>query len=185
MTAKILLVSLVLGGALMSHAASAQSDIGLKRVGATIGYVSPEDLDGTVGFGAFADLGTFTPNIGWEAHLEYWSQSEESFGAKASVHDIVLGSRAKYLFQLKDSSIRPFAGGGLSMHFLKATVSFSDPNFGTMEASDSATKLGLDLGGGLATSLSEKVDFHAETWYVISDIDQFSLRMGLSMKMGS
>jgi opacity protein-like surface antigen len=184
MTAKILV--LVLGlGALISHEASAQSDMGLKRIGATIGYVSPEDLDGTFGFGVFADLGTITPKIGLDAHLDYWSETQEGFGAEASIHDIVLGSRAKYLFQLKDSSIRPFAGGGLSMHFLKAKVSFSDPNFGTMEEEDSTTKLGLDLGGGLATSLSEQIDFHAETWYVISDIDQFSLRMGLSMKVGS
>src|ERR1700752_2259105 len=125
MKAKVLLFSLVLG-ALMSQNASAQSDLGVKRLGAMIGYVSPEDLDGTFGFGVFADLGTFTPNIGWEAHLDYWS----GFGAKATVHDIVLGSRAKYLFQLKNSSIRPFAGGGLSMHFLKAKVTFSDPNSG-------------------------------------------------------
>jgi len=184
MKAKVLLLSLVLG-ALMSQTASAQSDLGVKRLGAMIGYVSPEDLDGTFGFGVFADLGTFTPNIGWEAHLDYWSESQEGFGAKATVHDIVLGSRAKYLFQLKNSSIRPFAGGGLSMHFLKAKVTFSDPNSGDMTAEDSTTKLGLDLGGGLATRLSEQVDFHAETWYVISDIDQFSLRMGLSMKVGS
>ena len=184
MKTRILLVSLLFG-ALMSHEASAQSDIGVKRLGAMIGYVSPEDLDGTFGFGVFTDLGTITPNIGWDAHLDYWSESQEAFGAKATVHDIVLGSHAKYLFELKNSSIRPFAGGGLSMHFLKATATFTDPNFGTMEVEDSTTKLGLDLGGGLATSLSERVDFHAETWYVISDIDQFSLRMGLSMKVGS
>jgi len=184
MKARILFCSLVMG-ALVSHEASAQSDIGLKRLGAMVGYVSPEDLDGTFGFGVFADLGTFTPNIGWDAHLDYWSESEEGFGAEVSIHDIVLGTHGKYLFDLKNSSIRPFAGAGLSMHFLKATVSFSDPNFGTMEESDSDTKLGLDLGGGFATSLSEQVDLHAETWYVISDIDQFSLRMGLSMKMGS
>ena len=184
MKTKALFFSLVLG-ALVSAQASAQSDIGLKRVGLMIGYVSPEDLDGTFSFGAFADLGTFTPNIAWDAHLDYWKETQSGFGAEASIHDIVLGTRGKYLFQLKDSSIRPFAGAGLSMHFLKETFTFSDPNFGTMEESDSATKLGLDLGGGLATSLSEQVDFHAETWYVISDIDQFSLRMGLSMKVGS
>jgi opacity protein-like surface antigen len=184
MKARILLCSLILG-ALLSHEASAQSDMGLKRIGAMIGYVSPEDLDGTFGFGVFTDLGTITPKIGLDAHLDYWSETQEGFGAKASIHDIVLGSRGKYLFELKNSSIRPFAGAGLSMHFLKAKVTFSDPNSGTMEAEDSTAKLGLDLGGGLATSLSEKVDFHAETWYVISDIDQFSLRMGLSMKMGS
>ena len=184
MKARILLCSLIMG-ALMSHEANAQSDLGLKRIGATIGYVSPEDLDGTFGFGVFADLGTITPTIGLDAHLDYWSESQEDFGTEVSIHDIVLGARGKYLFQLKNSSIRPFAGTGLSMHFLNAKVTFSDPNFGTMEESDSSTKLGLDLGGGLATSISEQVDFHAETWYVISDIDQFSLRMGLSMKVGS
>jgi opacity protein-like surface antigen len=184
MKVKILLLTFLVG-ALMSQQANAQSDIGFKRLGATLAYVSPEDLDGTIGFGAFADLGTITPNIGLEARLDYWSQSEEAFGTKASVHDITVGARGKYLFQLKDSSIRPFAGTGVSVHFLNAEVTISQPGFPDMKESDSATKLGLDLGGGMATRLSDQVDFHAEAWYIVSDIDQLSLRMGLSMKLGS
>ena len=95
MKARILLCSLIMG-ALMSHEANAQSDLGLKRIGATIGYVSPEDLDGTFGFGVFADLGTITPTIGLDAHLDYWSESQEDFGTEVSIHDIVLGARGKY-----------------------------------------------------------------------------------------
>src|SRR5262245_29237760 len=67
--------------------ASAQSDFGFKKLGVAVGFVDPEGLDGTVSFGALADLGTVAPKIGLEAHGDYWSQSEESFGAEASVSD--------------------------------------------------------------------------------------------------
>src|SRR5262245_30987389 len=182
---RIVLLFMILGGVLLSTQASAQSDMGFKRLGATVGYISPEDLDGTLGLGVFADLGTITPVIGLEARLDYWSWSEEEFGTEVSINDISLGVRGKYLFSIKDSSIRPYLGAGLSMHFLNAEVTFDDGNGGTMSADDSQTELGLDLGGGMATAVSPKVDLIGELWYGISDIDQLALRMGMSMKLGS
>src|SRR5262249_42874904 len=70
--------------------ALAQSDIGFKRVGAAVGFVSPEDLDGIFTFGVFANLGNVTPKIELEPRLDFWSWSDESFGAKTSVRDITL-----------------------------------------------------------------------------------------------
>ena len=182
---RIVFSFMILGGVLLSTQAYAQSDMGFKRLGATVGYVSPEDLDGTLGLGIFADLGTITPVFGLEARLDYWSWSEEEFGAEVSIDDISIGARGKYLFTIKDSSIRPYLGAGLSMHFLNAEVSFDDGNGGTITADDSQTELGLDLGGGMNTAISPKVDLVGEVWYGISEIDQFALRMGLAMKLGS
>ena len=182
MKVNILLVTVLIGVLISSHA-SAQSGMGLKAIGARVAFVNPEDLDGTIGFGAFADLGTITTNIGLEARADYWSQSEEVATVKSSVHDIAVGGRGKYMFELPNTSIRPFIGSGLSVHFLNAKV--TDSSNPSMDADDSQTKFGLDLGGGIATRLTEQVDFRTEAWYVVSEMDQFSFNMGLAMKLGS
>jgi len=182
MKVNILLVT-VLISVLLSSQASAQSNMGLKAIGGRVAFVNPEDLSSTAGFGAFADLGTITTNIGLEAHVDYWSQSEEVTTMESSIHDIALGGRGKYMFELQNTSIRPFVGAGASVHFLNAKVTdSSDPS---LNADDSSTKFGLDLGGGMATHLTEQIDFRTEAWYVVSDMNQFALSMGLAMKLGS
>jgi opacity protein-like surface antigen len=182
MKMKILFLTVLIGVLAASHA-SAQSNMGLKAIGGRVAFVNPEDLNSTAGFGAFADLGTISTNFGLEAHVDYWSQSEEITTTKSSVHDIAFGPRAKYMFELQNTSLRPFIGAGVSVHFLNAKVSdSSDPS---LNADDSSTKFGLDVGGGMATHLTEQIDFRTEAWYVMSDMNQFALSMGLAMKLGS
>ena len=182
MKVKILLVTVLIGVLVSSHA-SAQSNFGLKAIGATVAFINPEDLSSTAGFGVFADLGTITPKIGMETRVDYWSQTEDVMGVKSSVHDIIVGGRGKYMFELQNTSIRPFIGAGVSMHFLNAKV--TDSTNPTLNTDDSETKVGLDLGGGISTGLTERIDFRTEAWYVVSDMSQFSLNMGLAMKLGS
>lgn len=180
-----ILVAIALG-VLAAQPAMAQSDIGFKRLGGALGYVSPENLDGTFGLGVFADLGTITPDISLEPRIDYWSKSKDEFGTEVSVHDVAVGARAKYNFATTNPKVRPFAGAGLGLHFISAEVSVSMPGFPTTSASDSETKLGLDFGGGIATPLSPRTDLLAEAWYgIVSDFSQFSLRVGLSYKLGS
>lgn len=173
--------------ALAAPVALAQSDLGLKRAGVAIGFVDPENLGTTFGFGIFADHGTITPNISLESRIDYWGQSDQYFGTETSLRDIALGVRAKYNFVISNPKIRPFAGAGLGMHFLKAEVTIP-PQFGfpgtTVDAS--TTKLGLDIGGGISTPLSPKTDLLGETWFGIVDgANSFTLRAGLSFKLGS
>jgi hypothetical protein len=180
-----LILSLAIG-VLSAQQAMAQSNIGFRSIGGSLAYVSPEDLGGTIGLGVFANLGQITPEIRLEPNIEYWSQSEEAFGAKASIQDIAVGARAKYFFEIANSGVRPFAGGGLGLHFLSAETSVTVPGFPTITDHASETQLGLDLGGGMETSLSPKVDFHAELWYgIVSDASHLALRVGLSHKLGS
>lgn len=173
--------------ATMTPAAMAQSDIGLKGIGGAIGFVSPEHMDGTFSFGALADLGTITPNIKLESRLDYWSWSQSDMGTETKAHDVILGARGKYFFEMKNSTLHPFAGAGLAFHFVGAEV--TTPAFGgfpAMSTSDSQTKLGLDLGSGLSTPISPRADLLSEVWYgFVSDVNQFSLRVGLSYKLGS
>jgi len=172
-------------GVLVASPAMAASDLGFKRLGAAVGYVSPDNLDGTIGFGAFVDHGTITPRLGLESRVDYWSQSEEEFGAEASISDLTIGARAKYYFPVSSTTVRPFAGGGLGLHFLSAEVSIEVPGFPPMTAEDSSTEFGLDMGGGIVTALSPSTDLHGELWYTLSDLDQLSLRLGLSFKLGN
>lgn len=173
--------------AIAAPAANAQSNIGLKRLGAAIGFVDPENLGTTFSLGVFADHGTLTPHISLESRLDYWSQSDQFLGTKTSVRDITLGGRAKYTFETANPKLRPFLGAGLGLHFLKAEVNVP-PQFGLpgSTAGASSTKLGLDLGGGVATPLNEKTDLLGETWFGIVDgANSFTLRAGLSYKLGS
>jgi opacity protein-like surface antigen len=166
--------------------AMAESNFGLQKLGVAVGFVSPEDLDGTISIGALADLGTLSPKFGMEAHLDRWSQSEEAFGTEASVSDLTLGMRGKYLFPVSNPKIQPFAGAGLGIHFLHAEVSV--PAMGPipgMSVDDSSTELGLELGGGMTTNLSPRTDLRTELWYGFSDVDQFSMRVGMAWQLGN
>jgi hypothetical protein len=168
-----------------AHPASAQSNLGFKAIGGSLAFVNVENVDGTVGLGVFADLGNVTPQIKLHPVIEYWSKSQEAFGAKASVRDVALGCRGEYQFVVTNPKIHPFAGAGLGLHFVKSEATVSVPGFPTMTDEVSDTKLGLDLGGGIATPLGPKNDFHAEMWFgIVSDVSQFALRVGISHRLG-
>lgn len=169
------------------QSASAQSDVGMKDAGFSLGIVSPDNLDATFGFGVFADVGGFTPRVRVEPRVDYWSQSENMFGGGISVRDITVGTRVKYYFPLDNPKLRPFAGGGFGIHLFKAEVEVVDPfSGGTMSVEDSSTKFGIDFGGGLATPVGPRTSFLAEVWYgAVSDFSHFSLKVGLSHGFGS
>jgi opacity protein-like surface antigen len=178
-----IMILLLAAASLSARNAAADSSIGFRAIGGALSYVDPENLNGTIGFGVFADLGRISPQVALEPRLDFWSQSQEELGAKASVRDITLGARAKYFFKTSSTKVHPFAGGGLGFHFVRAEASVTEPGFTPMSVSQSDTKLGIDMGGGISTGLSPKVDLNAELWYgIVSDIDQLSLRMGIAHK---
>ena len=180
---KALLLVLALG-LLSAQQAAAQSNIGLRAIGASAAFVSPENLDGAFGLGVFADLGQIAPKIGLEPTIEYWSRTDSQFGIENSIRDISIGARGKYYFDVANPKVRPFAGAGLGLHFLHAETSETIPGFGTVSATGDDTKLGLDLGGGITTPLNAKNDFRAEAWYgIVSDVNQFAVRVGFSHKL--
>jgi hypothetical protein len=170
----------------VAPAAMAQSDLGLKSIGGTVGIVSPENLSTTFGLGAFADWGTIAPRIGLDSRIDYWSQSSNTFGYGSSIRDVTLGARAKYYFEVSHSKLHPFAGGGLAIHFLHSEVTIpTSPGFPGMTASGSDTKIGVDLGGGFASAVGPRTDLLAEAWYgIVSDVSQLALRVGLSYRLG-
>jgi hypothetical protein len=182
----VAVLSLVLS-VLAASSALAQSDLGLKQLGIAAGYVSPENLDGTGSFGVFADHGTIAPNIHLESRADYWGWSQNSLGVESKVSDIAVGVRTKYHFEVKNSKISPYAGVGVGMHFLHSEATIpAGGGFPAETVSDSRTKLGLDLGGGLSTAVSPRADLMGELWYgVVTDVSQFSMRVAMSFKLGS
>ena len=170
----------------IAPAALAQSDLGLKNLGVAVGYVSPENADGTFSIGGFADLGTMAPNIGLEARLDYWSWGESAYGAEVNVSDVILGARGKYFFETANPRVRPFAGAGLGLHILSVETTIPPQGgFPGMTSNESWNRLGLDLGGGVVTPINERTDFLGEAWYgIVSDFGQFSLRAAVSFKLG-
>ena len=186
MNRKVLALTLALS-VVAASSAFAQADLGFKRVGVAVGYVSPENLDGTFSIGVMADHGTIAPRFGLESRLDYWGWSENQFGVETAIRDVTLGARTKYYFEVANPKIRPFAGAGLGLHFLSAEVTIpAGGGFPAMSESASETKLGLDVGGGFASTLSPRTDFVGEAWYgIVSDMSQFSLRAGLQFKLGN
>jgi opacity protein-like surface antigen len=162
----------------------------LKGVGLKFGYVGPEDVDGTFGIGFVANHGTFTPRTMLESYLSYWSKTEEEYGLEASIRDIALGARAKYLFDVPNSNVRPFVGAGLGLHFLHAEVTMPAQDIGGIiipgySVDDSSTKLGLDMGGGMFVPINPRWDFMTELWYgVVNDVNQLSFTIGAVYKLG-
>lgn len=165
-----------------SQNAMAGTNLGLRSIGADVGFVDAEGVDGTAGFGVFANLGNLSRDIRLAPHLGYWSKSQSFGGAETSVHDISFGTRGEYMFHVSSPKFQPYAGAGLGLHFLSAKVSV--PGF--VDAKDSSTKLGLDMGGGFITPLSPKTDLSVDLWYgVVQDFSQVSLKVGVSFDLPS
>jgi opacity protein-like surface antigen len=169
-----------------ASSALAQADLGLKNIGVAIGYVSPENLDGTFSIGGFINHGTIAPRFGLESRVDYWGWSESFNGTETSVRDIVIGARTKYHFEVANPKVQPYVGAGLGIHFINIEVNMpAQGGFPAMTVDASENKLGLDIGGGVAMPVSPRADFLGEAWYgIVSDMSQFSLRAGMQWKWG-
>jgi len=191
MKRSLLLTSLFLFCVAGVQNAFASTNIGWRSIGGDIGLVDPENVGGTLGFGAFADLGILSTRFHLSPQISYWSKSEDAFGVSASVSDISFAARGKYMFPVSSRSFQPYAGGGLGIHFVTAKVTIDDQIIGGffipgMSASDTQSKIGLDMGGGFVAPLSAKTDLTGDLWYTfVSDVSHLSMTLGLAFKLGN
>ena len=162
----------------------------LRGIGGHLTIVSPEDVDATLGFGILADFGTVgTTRIGVESFMGYWSQSEEAFGTEVSLSDLIIGGRGKYMFEVSNPVVHPYAGAGLAFHFVSMGVEIAPVDFGGyiipgQSIEDNEFKIGLDLGGGLTVDVSEKVSLLGDSWIsMVSDVSQFAVRFGMIYRL--
>jgi len=174
-----------------SQNAWAKSNIGLQRLGVDAGIVDVDGGGSTLGLGVTADMGTFSKDVRFSFHGNYWNDTEESFGAEAGVRDISFSGRARYMFHMDSPKFQPYAGGGLGIHFYRASVTIPAVDLGGgviipgEEFSDTSTELGLDMSGGFIVPMSAKTDFTTDITYTVSDVDQFALKAGVMFKVGN
>ena len=186
----MIFLALVLASALAAPAAHAEAKLGIKGIGAHLDYVDPEGLDGVIGVGGLVELGTIAPRVHLEGNVDIWSKSNTVFSVKTTIRDIAFGGTVTYYFLGEaDSPVQYYAGGGLALHMVHAKVSGSYyvPEYYpySTEASNTDTKLGIDLAGGARYALSGPFQVLGELRYrLVSDTNQFELRGGLVYKLG-
>ncbi|HLQ67735.1 MAG TPA: outer membrane beta-barrel protein [Candidatus Limnocylindrales bacterium] len=174
----------VAGFSAFAPAASAQTkrtteDVGLgfKGIGARIGLVDPEGASSTVDLGVHIDAGELARNIRIAPIVEYWSVGQDVGPYNADLKDFSLGADLNIDFPLQDSRVTPYAGGGLGLHWIKATTNV--PNI----ADQSETKLGLNIQGGVRTDVMPNLALFGELRYnFVSDANQLKLLGGFTYR---
>jgi opacity protein-like surface antigen len=155
--------------------------LGFKGMGARIGLVDPEGASSTVDLGVHVDAGEFARNVRLQPLVEYWSVGQDvtiqSSTYSVDLKDFSLGADINIDFPLQDSRVTPYAGGGLGLHWLKATNSAP----GGQEFSD--TKLGLNLQGGVRTDAMPNLALFGELRYnFVSDANQLKILGGFTYR---
>ena len=164
----------------------AQSDIGLKSIGGKLGFVMPEDpIDNTFGLGVVADLGTITPAIALQAHVEYWGKSYDVGYYEWTFSEIIIGATAKYYFPTQ-GIMKFYGGGGLDFIIGNSSGEYTgtNPYYTNTDVSDSDTDIGFHFCGGGEYPLSETMTGFAELKYTVDGADFFSIFAGVKFKMG-
>lgn len=188
------LYALVAAVVLCSVVVSAQG-LALKGVGGNIGYTSVSFGLGTETFGGFtiaahADLGEFSPGFQLIPELQYWSASKDVSGGTWKTSDFAVNGNVHYNIQMV-GDVKPYVGAGLGLNFLSFTWGHSTPSYtvfgvtygGSSLATESATRVGINLAGGANYSLGT-VTISPEFRYVIaSDFNHWMLKVGVMVPL--
>jgi len=140
--------------------------IGFEGFGAKAAFVIPDGpIDNAIGFGALATFGSIfsrIPALHAEAGADYWGKSyTNSAGNEVDFSSTAINGTAKYYFT--SGGISPFAGAGTGVAFSKSSFAVEVPGF--EEASDTSTKFGFHLCGGIDIPIGAGFKFTAEGRY--------------------
>ena len=169
-------ICLVLVCCASAGTARAEADLGFKGAGGRLSYVDA-DVGHTLGFGAFLELGEVTPDWALQFNLSYWSTTRQGEGAVPDLTTDLLTVEAdlRYMFHHESPRFRPYAGGGLGLHFGGTLSSTGD--------STSDTRLGLTVVVGTYYEVDRNVDLLGEFRYVFADqFDHWTLSAGVSFR---
>jgi opacity protein-like surface antigen len=151
--------------------------LGFKGIGGRIGLVDPEGASSTVDLGFHIDAGEFARNVRLQPLAEYWSVGQDVGPYNADLRDFSIGADIDVDFPLQDSRLTPYAGGGLGVHWLKASTTVPD----VPDMSD--TKLGISLQGGVRTEMMPNLALFGEVRYnFVSDFNQLKILGGLTYR---
>ncbi len=153
-------------GVAATPAFAAEDDYGLRlaKVGPTVSYVSLDNGQETVAFGALLDLGSFTRNWSLDVTADFWSKKQTgSGGYERTLRDVSAGARVLYHLPIENRRVDPAAGVGLAAHFLHTKLA-GVPGF---DGADDRTRLGFDVAGEVGFELGPHVDLIVQTVFRI------------------
>jgi opacity protein-like surface antigen len=179
--ATIIILATVLACLLLGGAASAK--VGFLGVGGKVGYVKPEDVDGTYGLGFFVNLGAIVPNLMLEGNADFWQKTYEEcdelmgWDCENKCRDISIGGTARYMIPTQ-GSVMPFVGGGVAVHMLKCEWETKYPDYyddygyngflnGSDSGEDSETKIGFHGTAGVDFPVGTNVTAGGEVRYTV------------------
>jgi predicted cupin superfamily sugar epimerase len=152
-------------------ASTPSQGLGFRGLGARIGFVDPEGASSTVALGVHIDAGEFVQHVHIVPLVEYWKVGASG----VDVSDLMIGSDVNVDFPVEGGRMTPYAGGGLGLHFVKASV---PPGF---IGDNSSTKLGLNIQGGIKNQLMPNLGVFGEVKYsFVSDVNQLKIMGGFT-----
>lgn len=163
------LCTLILLGFTFSDSAA---QLGFRGVGGGLGFVKPNNIDGTVLFGGQVDLGEIIPGLALVPMVDFFSKSGFDFFS--------INGNVRYYFPTS-SNLDFFATGGLAI--VRVSVpEINVPGFGTA-GGGSNTEIGLNLGGGVDIPLTDKLVGTGQIIYV-TEGEQIKIIAGVTVLLG-
>jgi opacity protein-like surface antigen len=170
--------------ALLTIPASAASNVGFNGIGGRLFYA---DFEGSsaIGVGAVVKIAEFNKNLQLEGNVDLWSKTYGSGDVEVKLRDLALGGTVKYYFTTSSPAFKPFVNGGLALHFLSTEVpEITVLGIKVGGGSVSDTKIGFDLGGGVAYALNPTTDLVANIMYrIVSDTNQLFIGAGFLINL--
>ena len=153
------------------------------KVGARAGLVDIDGFGSTFGVGGYSEI-ELSKGLSIRPSLDYWQKTKsENFGyAKVdmTLSDLAIGGAVKYAFSLPGAKVQPYVLGGLALHRLSAEVKASSGAYegAVYQTEASETKMGFDLGGGVAYPFSREMEVSAELMMRSVDAADLTTIMG-------
>ena len=172
-----LLLCAVTMPALAQQQQATQSDVGLgiKGIGARIGFVDPEDASGTAALGVHMDAGTIVRGVHLTPYVEYWNAGASIGGYDVDLSDLTFAADVNMDFPLSGSRMTPYLGGGLGFHILS-----QDSNVPGVVTHDDS-KFGFNIQGGMRNQVMPNLSLFGEARYsFVSDMNQLKLMGGFT-----
>lgn len=132
---------------------------GLTGVGGSLGYATPQDLDGTAAVGVHAVLEQSGTRLHLDPNMRYWNVD--------GMRDFAPNMDVTYHFG-RDNEPSPYVGGGLGVHFLH------DRRFDRSE-----NDLGVNAIAGVRFPTASGRAF-VEGRFTASDMNQVALATGIT-----
>jgi opacity protein-like surface antigen len=158
-------------------AAQSEAGLGFRGIGATIGFVDPENVSSAVDLGFHVDAGQIVHNVHLIPSVSYWNVGTDVGAYHADVKDFAIATDVNVDFPLQGGRLTPYLGGGLGLNFL----SFDSNAPGGFSSNE--TKLGLNVLGGMRNDVMPNLAIFGELRYsFVTDANQLKVLGGFTYK---